>query len=204
MKKQTSTAVARFRRRLSSRGAAMVEASIVVFTCLVFWGTIRVVHSANAGKLELMQVTRNNAFSLAAKNCEGGDKASTVANAQVDTSTVDNGAAVAVDSAVNPGVGGDVANSVDQTGAPSSPGAVAGPGKSSFIASSIAEPRSLRNTFKKSDVWPPTDEVFSATVGAKSFVACNEKPQGGSPIDFINYVVQNIETFQDALELYAQ
>lgn len=203
--KPNSSLVARYLRRRAARGAAMVEGALVVLTCIVFWGTIRVVHASASAKLELKAVTRNNAFSLAAKNCQGGDKAAANANAFVETSTTDNGQAVTVEPAVDTGTGGQVA---DQTsnGADNQTNAVAGGGgASSYMASSIADARPLRNPVKVSDIWKPdanANTMFAVSVQAKSFVACNEESRGGDLGGFIQYVAQNVQTLQDALSQY--
>lgn len=61
------------KRRSSQRGAAMVEAGVVLPVLAVFFGVMMLVHNMYLAKLEIQSDTRNLAFSSGAHACVDGN-----------------------------------------------------------------------------------------------------------------------------------
>jgi hypothetical protein len=159
----------------NERGAALVEASIVIGVLVVFLGCMVFVKDSYKGKIQQQHDTRLNAFGYAAHNCEGGGDASKdPSNSSIITSTDP-----ATNKVVSQGPGGSATQGIsDKT---SNTLALSHATKTDKIQGRAhgyaTQGASLSNG-------TGTDAVLTRQIRSDSYMFCNEHPYDADPISF--------------------
>jgi hypothetical protein len=155
--------VGRSKRRFKSRGAAMVEAVVVMPVLITCWGVMMFAGGARFNKIRVQQEAREGTFSYASKACKG---AMTVAGST--------------------GTGMAPINS--QSGASASGQADVANGAVDTQASAIQEFGTVSGNTTGNFAWAKGYIYGNATLGGHSFYFCNEKDYTGI-FAFFNYAV---------------
>ncbi|HVJ94735.1 MAG TPA: hypothetical protein VM580_33340 [Labilithrix sp.] len=162
----------RLKKRVGARGAAMIEAVIVVSTMLVFLGLIVWTRNSYGMKLDLQQTTRSNVLFYASHGCEGAGGSSQVGGT-VDAS------------------GEDALKAAQKTDLPDKAAANRSFNTASASASGVSSWQAIWNG--GGNAMNLQKHGLSRTINATSKVVCNEKTYS-SPwtawfqfgIDFVN------------------
>jgi hypothetical protein len=168
----------RVMRRFKQRGAALVEASLVIGVLVVFLGCMKFVKDSYRGKIQQQHDTRLDAFSYASHNCESGGNASKEPGAASVISTNDPGTGNVVSHAPK---GSEVQGISDKT---SNNLALAHSSKVEKIQGKAhgyaTDNASLANN-------SGTDAVLERQIRSDSYVFCNEHPYDADPISFASF-----------------
>jgi hypothetical protein len=168
---ETTMASSSIRKRTARRGAALVEAAVVIPTMLVFLGCIVFSYRSYDKKLSIQTSSRSSVLSYASHNCEGGAPTEVSlqggeADINADTSQLDSAA-------------GELRDSER-----------AGTSRTLNIAHSSASAQVSGSAVVSATQKAP----LQRTVSAKSGVACNEKRYDNQWTALIEFAVNFAKT----------
>ena len=154
-------------RRSKSRGAAMVEAVVVLPVLITCWGVIMFAGGARWKKLETQQTARENIFRFASNACQGG-------------------------SPVGGGAGPSIPD-LGQGAADPNGGAAQGNQAASDLTSASQKFGTTSGSATSNWVWGGGYVYANAPLSGHSFYFCNEKSYSGFT-GFLSYAIAQVSS----------